>query len=229
MEYFLRLRLNRPQKKNALTDAMQRQIADALDRADRDPEVAVAVIEGEGRDFCAGNDLGLIADMASGTLSVDDLAVDDFLGALSGFDNPLVAGVQGRAIGVGATLLLHCDVVVAAHDSRLSFPFVDISLVPEAGSGFLLPARIGYARAYALLCLAEPVSRREAAAMGLITRSVEAADLAAGLRDVAARLAAKPGQALRATKALMKDKAAIAAALAADRAIFLEQIKALGS
>lgn len=222
-----RILLNRPEKKNALTDSMQRMIADALLAADADESVAVSVIEAEGGDFCAGNDLGMIKDMASGAVSVDDLAVDHFLGALSGHGKPLLAAVRGRAIGVGATLLLHCDVVIAAQDARLSFPFVDLSLVPEAASTYLLPAMVGYARAYALLCMTEAVSGEQAAAIGLITLSVPGGELDAAISECAKRLAAKPASALRATKQLMKDGDAIAVALARDRALFIEQLKTL--
>lgn len=224
---FLRILLNRPAKKNALTDEMQRMIADVLNAADADPAISAAIIEAAGDDFCAGNDLSMIADMASGKVSVDDLSSDLFLGALSGFGKPLLAGVRGRAIGVGATMLLHCDVVIAAHDSRLIFNFVDLSLVPEAAATFLVPDRIGYARAYALLCSTEPMAGADAAAAGLITRSVESADLDQAVAAAAARLAAKPASALRATKRLMKNHAAIADALARDRAMFIEQLKTI--
>lgn len=223
----LKIRLSRPAKKNALTDSMQRSIADALRSADTDPAVAVVLIEAQGSDFCAGNDLSMIADMASGVTSVDDLAVDHFLGALSGFGKPLIAAVRGRAIGVGATMLLHCDVVIAAHDCRISFPFVDLSLVPEAASTYLLPASVGYARAYALLCMTEPMSGAEAAAAGMVTRSVDDDELDAAVDAVAARLAQKPASALRATKMLMKNSDAIAATLSRDKAMFIEQLKTI--
>ncbi len=218
------LRLSRPGKKNALTNAMHWTIAEALNDADADAAVKALVIEAEGPDFCAGNDLAMMADMASGKLPADELASDDFLAALSGFGKPLLAAVRGRAIGVGATLLMHCDVVVVAQDSRLTFPFVDLSVVPEAASTYLVPARIGYARAYSLLCLCEPVTGADAAEWGLVTRSVESADVDDVARDLALRLAGKPASALRATKVLMKDRDAIERALASDKEAFLRQI-----
>lgn len=218
------LRLARPEKKNALTDAMMREIGTALRDADADAGVRAVVIEAEGPDFCAGNDLGLIQDMASGRIAMDDLSSDHFLDGLSQFEKPLLCGVRGRAIGVGATMLLHCDLVCVAHDATLHFPFVNLSLVPEAASTYLLPARVGYARAYALLCLADRISGREAAAAGLVTVSVESNALSETVRSMANRLAAISPTALRETKRLMKDSEKIAAALARDKRAFIEQI-----
>ncbi len=220
----LTIRLNRPAKKNALTDGMYRDIAAALVHADHSAEVAVVVIQAEGPDFCAGNDVAALRDLASGAVSLDDLHTNQFLTALSTFGKPLLAGVTGRAIGVGATLLLHCDVVHAAHDARLSFPFVNMALVPEAGSAWLLPARIGYARAYALLCLGDSISGQDAAAIGLITASFPAERVHEEIGAAAVRLAAKSTDALRATKALMRDQNALRAAMAADQAAFLARL-----
>ncbi len=220
----LTIRLNRPAKKNALTDGMYRDIAAALVHADHSAEVAVVVIQAEGPDFCAGNDVAALRDLASGAVSLDDLHTNQFLTALSTFGKPLLAGVTGRAIGVGATLLLHCDVVHAAHDARLSFPFVNMALVPEAGSAWLLPARIGYARAYALLCLGDSISGQDAAAIGLITASFPAERVHEEIGPAAVRLAAKSTGALRATKALMRDQKALGAAMAADQSAFLARL-----
>ncbi len=220
----LTLRLNRPAKKNAVTDSMYRDIAAALIHADQDPEMAVVVIEAEGPHFCAGNDMAALRDLASGAITLGDLHTNQFLTALSTFGKPLLAAVTGRAIGVGSTLLLHCDVVYAAHDARLSFPFVNMALVPEAGSAYLLTARIGYPRAYRLFCLEEAISGQDAAAIGLITASFPAQQVHTEISATAARLAAKSTDALRATKALMRDRKALAAAMAADQAEFLARL-----
>jgi enoyl-CoA hydratase/carnithine racemase len=168
--------------------------------------------------------MAALRDLASGTVSLGDLHTNQFLTALSTFGKPLLAAVTGRAIGVGATLLLHCDVVYAAHDARFSFPFVNMALVPEAGSAYLLPARIGYPRAYALFCLGEAISGQDAAAVGLITGSFPADQVQARIGAAAAQLAAKSSDALRATKALMRDHKALAAAMAADQAAFLARL-----
>ena len=220
----LTLRFNRAEKKNALTDAMYRDIAAALSDADQDPAVAAVVLEGAGADFCAGNDIAMLQALACGEVVLDDLHTNEFLIALSSFRKPLLAGVSGRAIGIGATMLLHCDVVLVAHDARLSFPFVDMALVPEAGSAYLLPARIGYARAYALLCLSDPISGQDAAAIGLVTASFPAAEIGPRIAAVAARLAAKSGAALRETKTLMRDREAISAAMQDDQKAFLARL-----
>jgi enoyl-CoA hydratase/carnithine racemase len=218
------IRLNRPGKKNSLTDGMYRDIAAALMHADQDEAVAAVVIEAEGPDFCSGNDLAGLRDLAAGAVTLDQLHTNHFLTALRGFGKPLLASVTGRAIGVGATLLLHCDVVHAAHDSSLRFPFVTMGLVPEAGCAYFLPARIGYARAYALLCLGEAISGHEAASIGLVTASFPANEVRAQIHGAAARLAAQSAGALRATKALMRDQTAIAAAMQADQAAMLARL-----
>jgi enoyl-CoA hydratase/carnithine racemase len=221
----LTVRLNRAEKKNALTDAMYRDIATALTDADQDPAVAAVVLEGAGADFCAGNDIATLQALACGEVGLGDLHTTEFLGALNSFRKPLLAGVTGRAIGIGATMLLHCDVVLVAKDARLSFPFVDMALVPEAGSAYLLPARIGYARAYALLCLSDPISGEDAAAIGLVTASFPAAEIGSRIAAVAARLVAKSGTALRETKTLMRDREAISAAMQDDQKAFLARFR----
>jgi enoyl-CoA hydratase/carnithine racemase len=203
---------------------MYRDMAAALSEADRDPAVAALVLEGAGADFCAGNDIATLRALACGEIGLGDLHTNEFLVALGSFGKPLLAGVTGRAIGVGATMLLHCDIVIVAHDAHLSFPFADMGLVPEAGSAYLLPARIGYARAYALLCLSEPVSGQDAAAIGLVTASFPAAEVGARVAATAARLAAKSGAALRETKLLMRDREAIAAAMRDDQRAFLARL-----
>ena len=141
----LTLTFDRPEKKNAVTDAMYGALADALLAARDDGAVRAILFRGEGDLFCAGNDLGEFAAVAMGGAQGGN--VWRFLHALADSDKPLIAAVQGNAVGVGATMLLHCDLVVLAEDARLTMPFVNLALVPEAASSLLLPARIGHARA----------------------------------------------------------------------------------
>ena len=220
----LLITLDRPGKKNAITDAMYGEIAAAFQRAADDETVRVVVLAGEGPDFCAGNDISMFADSAAGKQDIAASNLGAFLGAISTFPKPLVAMVSGRAIGVGVTMLLHCDLVYVASDAQLILPFVDLGLVPEAGSAWLLPQRIGHARAFALMALGERLSGTEAAALGLANRALPAADLASVAMAAARTLASKPPSALAATKKLMRDSAAIEAAMVADRGAFLTQL-----
>ena len=165
------LRLDRPDKKNALTQAMYAALTAGLDAADADPAVRVAVLAG-GADFTAGNDL---ADFAAGRGEGPSEAFR-FLEALRRFGKPLVAAVRGHAVGIGTTLLLHCDAVVAAQDAKLLMPFTKLGLVPEGGSSLLLARRVGAARARWWLMAAAPIPGQEAAEAGLVTRAVPDAE-----------------------------------------------------
>lgn len=216
--------LARPDKMNALTDAMYAALADALNEAAADPATRVVMITGEGDNFCAGNDISMFAAVAAGDTAGSLTNVGRFMNALSRCPKPVVAAVRGRAIGIGTTMLLHCDLVYLAEDAVLVTPFVDLGLVPEAGSSRLLPERIGHARAFAMLGLGEPVDGRQAVALGLANAVLPADDVQGAARDAALRLAAKPPGALMATKALMRDGEAIGAAIAADSAAFVEKL-----
>jgi len=216
--------LDRPDKKNAITDAMYGEIAAALTHAACDDDIRVAVLTGEGADFCAGNDISMFADSSAGTRDITESNVQPFLSALSTFPKPLVAIVRGRAIGVGVTMLLHCDLVYVATGAQLTLPFVDLGLVPEAGSAWLLPQRIGHARAFALFALGERLSGAGAAALGLANAALPADELVPAAMAAARTLAGKPPSALAATKKLMRDAAAIEAAMALDREAFLIQL-----
>jgi len=143
----LSLTMARPDKKNALTNAMYGALADAIEGAETDPSVRVLLIRGEGDMFTAGNDVGEFAAIATGAVQ-GERHVGRFLQALAKSSRPLVAAVQGRAVGIGTTMLLHCDLVVLAENALLSTPFVSLALVPEASSSLLMPLRIGYARAF---------------------------------------------------------------------------------
>jgi enoyl-CoA hydratase/carnithine racemase len=221
----LTLVFDRPEKKNALTNAMYGAWADALAHAASTPDIRCVVITGAGGAFTAGNDLGDFAAVASGTLDHADRNVHRVLRLLASFPKPIVAAVPGVAVGIGTTLLLHSDVVILARSARLSAPFVDLALVPEAASSLLLPQRIGYGRSYALFALGETIDAPTALAWGLAHRVVEDADLAEAAQSVARRLAGKPAGALAATKRLMRAGAAIASQMEAEGAEFAERLR----
>jgi enoyl-CoA hydratase/carnithine racemase len=216
----MRITLARPEKKNALTQAMYVAVGEALTRAEGDPAVRVVVIEAEGDAFTAGNDIADFAAIATGARSREQMQTHIFLEALARGTKPYVAAVQGLAVGVGVTMLMHCDVAYVAEDARLSTPFVNLALVPEAASTWLIPARIGYARAFQLLALGEPIDGKSAAAMGLVTAALPAAEVRAKALATAKVLAAKPAGALQATKKLMRDPAAMLAVMAREGEAF---------
>jgi enoyl-CoA hydratase/carnithine racemase len=198
-----RITLNRGAKKNAITTAMYAAMADAMAAFAADDEVVVILIGG-GPDFTAGNDLQDFMMASMGGASFHDLPVLRFLEFLRVCEKPIVAAVRGNAVGIGTTMLLHCDVVVASSTARFRLPFVPLGLVPEAGSSLLLPLTVGRARASQLLMSGNFFSATEAHAMGLVNQLVddEATDTAAV--DIAAKLAVLPPEALRETKRLMK-------------------------
>ena len=219
----LTLVLDRPAKKNALTDAMYKALADAIEAAREDPEVRVIFLRGEGDMFTSGNDVGEFAAIAM--TGQQPQHVTRFLHAIATTVKPLVAAVHGRAVGVGVTMLLHCDHVVMADDATLATPFVNLALVPEAASSLLLPARIGHARAFAMFALGDPVSARDAVAWGIANKAVPAGELVATAEAFARRLAAQPPGALTATKALMRDSAALLAQIDSENQRFFERLK----
>src|SRR4051794_18502150 len=185
----LSLTMARPDKKNALTNEMYGALADAIESAETNEGVRVVLIRGEGDMFTAGNDVGEFAAIASGGGSRGPRHVGRFLESLARSSRPLVAAVQGRAVGVGTTMLLHCDLVVLAENALLSTPFVSLALVPEASSSLLMPLRIGYARAFEMFALGEAVDAKSALAWGLANRVVPLDKLDAEAKNFAARLA----------------------------------------
>ena len=201
----LEIRFNRPDKKNAFTIPMYEGIVAALRQAEADPAVRVILLSGEGAAFSAGNDLQDFMnnppDLGAGP---EPGPVMQFMRALSGTRKVVVAAVQGPAVGVGATLLLHCDLVLAADDARLSLPFINLGLVPEFGSTKLLPQRLGHIQAAELALLGEPFDAATAQRLGLVNRVVPAAGLHQAAQALAAKLAAKAPEALLLTKQLLK-------------------------
>lgn len=221
----MRITFARPEKKNAITNAMYAAISAALEKAENDPAVRVVLFDAEGDAFTAGNDLGDFAAIASGAADRSDVKAHPFLRALARAQKPYVAAVQGLAVGVGVTMLLHCDLVFVAEDAKLSTPFVNLALVPEAASSLLLPARIGHARAFAMFALGEPVDGRTAAAIGLANAAAPRAEVAPRALAAAQALAQRPIGALRATKQLMRDADTIAAVMAREGAQFDARLK----
>lgn len=193
--------LVRPERRNAITTAMYAQLADAFERAATDDAVRAVLLHGGGTCFCAGNDL---ADFAADPPGGEDAPVFRFLRALSTCPVPVVAAVAGPAVGIGTTMLLHADVVLATDDARFSVPFVPLGLCPEAGSSLLLPRLLGWTRAAEMLLTGEPIDAATACAHGLVSRIVPASGLLATGHERAARIAAMPPEAVRETKRLMK-------------------------
>ncbi|HLG85235.1 MAG TPA: enoyl-CoA hydratase [Bradyrhizobium sp.] len=220
----LTLTLKRPDKKNALTNEMYGALADAIEGAEDDNGVRVIVIRGEGESFTAGNDLGEFAAIAAGKAS-GERHVTRFIHSLGRATKPLVAAVQGRAVGVGTTMLLHCDLVVLAENALLSTPFISLALVPEAASSILMPLRIGYARAFELFALGEPVPARTALEWGLANRVVPLEGLDAEAIALAQRLARQPLGSLVATKRLMRDGEMLVKQMQAEGAHFEARLK----
>jgi len=222
------LTIDRQAKKNALTDAMYAAMADALEHGDTDPITRVFLIRSEGEMFSAGNDLGEFAAIAMGAAATGSNGltnVQRFLRALASTTKPVIAAVQGRAIGVGTTLLLHCDHVILAEDAQLSTPFVNLALVPEAASSLLLPSRIGHTRAFTMFALGDPVNARDALAWGIANQVVATSSLTSTARAVAARLAKQPLGALIATKQLMRAGDAVARQMETEGRVFLERLR----
>jgi enoyl-CoA hydratase/carnithine racemase len=202
----LEVRLDRAAKKNALTFAMYNAFTEALQQAGRDAAVRAVLITGNGETFCAGND---IAEFLNPRPDFAAAPGPRFLDALATFEKPLVAAVQGQAIGVGATMLLHCDLVYAAPTMRLRMPFVSLGLVPEAGSSLLLPRRVGDAVAAEILLLGAWIEAERAKELRLVNAVVPASELGAFARARAEELAACPPAALRMTRSLMRGDPAV--------------------
>ena len=193
--------LNRVDKKNSITSAMYATLADALAQAQEDAAVRVVVIQGHATVFSAGNDIG---DFLNNPPGGPDAPVYRFMRAVSSFPKPLVAAVCGPAVGIGTTMLLHCDLVYAGDNAAFSMPFVNLGLCPELASSLLLPQMFGYHRAAEALLLGEPFMAEAALEVGLVNRIVPPTEANAVAQAQARKLAAKPASALVETKRLMK-------------------------
>ena len=197
----LSVTLARPERRNAITVAMYGALADAVEQGSSDESVRLILFRGEGADFAAGNDL---ADFLNVRPSGEEIAVWRFLRVLASCETPLMAAVHGNCVGIGTTMLLHCDLVVAEEGTRFSMPFVDLGLVPEAGSSLLFPMLAGRRAAARYLLLAEPFGIEEATEIGLVSHCAPAGELAAVSQRIAASLLAKPTEALKATQRLLR-------------------------
>ncbi|MFD2096413.1 enoyl-CoA hydratase [Corallincola platygyrae] len=195
------LTFNRPEKRNALTQEMYQSLTDALEQASQNDEIRVVMFQGASNCFTAGNDL---KDFLAMNQPPESLPVVHFLRALMYFEKPLVASVTGAAVGIGTTLLLHCDLIYAAEDSRFQLPFTQLGLVPEAGASVLLPQLAGYPRAAELLFLGDMFDTETAREIGLINKVLDDDDvLSYGLQQ-AQRLAAMPSEAIYASRKLLR-------------------------
>lgn len=197
----LTITLNRVEKKNSITSAMYASMADGLALADADVSVRAVVLQGHETIFSAGNDIG---DFLNGPPSTQDSPVFRFLRGISTFSKPVLAAVCGPAVGIGTTMLFHCDLVYAGDNAAFSMPFVNLGLCPEAASSYLAPQRMGYGRAAEALLLGEPFMAEAALEMGLISRIVPPSEAAALAQRQAQKLASKPLNSLIETKRLMK-------------------------
>jgi enoyl-CoA hydratase/carnithine racemase len=197
----LRIQFNRPGKKNAMPSTMYITMADLLNNAAKDDSVRAVLWHGAGDSFCAGNDL---EDFLKNPMRPGDSPQSRLIDAFIAFDKPIVAAVHGFAIGGGTTMLTHCDFVYAGESAKFQMPFIDLALVPEFGTSYSIPVRIGYLRAAELIQLGHRFDAQRAAELGLVTRVVPDQELLATAAETAQELAEKPAGALQASKRLMR-------------------------
>jgi len=220
----LRVELNRPAKRNAMTLGMYVALADIFNDAAKDESTRVVLWHGAGESFSAGND---VDDFLKNPPGPGDSPQARLMSALVDFDKPLIAAVHGAAIGGGTTMLLHCDFVYAGESAKFQMPFINLAVVPEFGSSFSVPARIGHIRAAELILLGLPVDARRAEELGFVTQVVPDQNLLATATETARQLAAKPAGALQAGKRLMKRQfqAQIKAAIKSENEEFSAQLR----
>ena len=222
----LALEFNRPERKNAITTAMYQSLADAINAAESDAEVRAILISGKPEIFTAGNDLDDFLKTSPDT-PISERSVFRFMQALSSSTKPVVAAVSGAAIGIGTTLLMHCDLVYAGDNAKFSVPFAQLGLCPEFGSSMLLPRNAGHARAAEKLMLGEPWGAQEAYDMGLVSKVLPAGEVLAYAQAQAAKLVALPATSIRATKRLMKSgREALQAHIDVESKLFGEMLQA---
>jgi enoyl-CoA hydratase/carnithine racemase len=201
---WLSITLARPERRNAITVAMYAALAEAIEQASGDASIRVISFRGEGQDFTAGNDLADF--LQSRPSDPKEIAVWRFLRAIAACETPIVAAVHGNCVGIGTTMLLHCDLVIADEGARFSMPFVDLGLVPEAASSLLLPRLAGRRLAARFLLLGEPFDAAQAEAIGLVSHLAATGQLESEMQSVIGALLAKPPQALRQTQRLLRQE-----------------------
>ena len=220
----LSIQLNRPTKKNAMTSSMYIMMAEFLEDAAKDNEICVALWHAAGDSFCAGNDL---EDFMKNPPAAGESPQSRLIHTLINFEKPLVAAVQGAAIGGGTTMLTHCDFVYAGESAKFQLPFVNLALVPEFGSSYLLPLRFGYMRAAELILLGQPFGALRAAEFGLVTSVVPDQKLLSTATETAQILAEKPAGAVQACKRLMKGafREQLEQAVKLENQVFAERVR----
>jgi len=225
-EAVLSLTLARPERRNAITVAMYAALADAIEGAANDPAIRLITIEGQGEDFTGGNDLADFLNDLPAPGSDTDIPVWRLLRALANNEVPLVAAVHGNVVGIGTTMLFHCDLVLAEQGSRFIMPFVDLGLVPEAASSLIMPRLAGRRAAARHILLGEPLGADQALAMGLASHVVAKGELGAALAKVVAALIAKPAEAMRLTQALLRrsDRAEVVERMELENGHFGERL-----
>lgn len=218
------IRIVRPEKKNALTSAMYAAMVDALRNGDDDADVVAHLFTGANGVFSAGNDIGDFVDGARKGAGLDGPVIE-FIRLLPRVHKPMIAAVDGLAVGIGTTLLFHCDLVYATPTARFSTPFLNLGVVPEAGSSLLAPQRLGYARAFELLILGETFNAERAREAGLVNAIVPTEELESTARAAAAKLAAKPPEALALARQLLRgNPSAVSARIVEEARLFREQM-----
>jgi len=223
----LSILLARPERRNAITVAMYSALADAIESAADDRSIRIITIEGQGEDFTAGNDLGDFLKEMPQPGSGEDLPVWRLLRALAKNQVPIIAAVHGNAVGIGTTMLFHCDFVMAEEGCRFVMPFVDLGLVPEAASSLIFPGLAGRRNAARHLLLGEPFGATEARDMGLASHVVSKGQLKSALAALVAALLAKPPEALRQTQALLRreDTQAVLERMELENGHFAERLQ----
>ncbi len=220
----LEIQFNRPEKKNAITNAMYGAMADAVAEVQSNDDIRAVVFTAVGDFFSAGNDIKDFAAQSSGALD-GPRHVGRFLEAVIKAEKPIVAAVQGHAVGVGTTMLFQCDLVYIAEDARLTVPFIDLGVVPENASSMTMVDRLGHTRAFALFGLGEPLSGKDAAAWGLANAALPSGEVQPRARAAAQMLASKPAQSMRLTKKLMRDREALMTRMQEEGEIFAERLR----
>lgn len=218
------IRFNRPDKKNAITNAMYGAMADAIAAAARDDAVRAVLFTAAGDYFSAGNDIKDFAAQSTGAFD-GPRHVGRFLEEVIKAEKPIVAAVQGHAVGVGATMLFQCDLVYIAEDARLTVPFIDLGVVPENASSLTMVDRLGHSRAFAMFGLGEPLMGKDAAVFGLANAALPAGEVEPRARAAAQMLASKPPQSVRLTKRLMRDHEALLTRMREEGELFAERLR----
>jgi enoyl-CoA hydratase/carnithine racemase len=218
------IRFNRPEKKNAITNAMYGAMADAVTEAETNDDIRAILFTSNGDFFSAGNDIKDFAAQSAGAVD-GPRQVGRFLEVVIKAERPIVAAVQGHAVGVGITMLFQCDLIYIADHARLTVPFIDLGVVPENASSMTMVDRLGHTRAFALFGLGEPLSGLDAAAWGLANAALPFGEVEPRARAAAQMLASKPPQSMRLTKKLMRDREALLARMQEEGEIFAERLR----